>query len=93
MTRVITFELPEEPPLGSVVLVELTRPHWVGNNPQTDIRAMQRLQESSPSAWHMVGRDSTIAPPLDWSAVLAAAGGRPILVLWEPMPELLEEQP
>lgn len=84
--RIITVQLPDEPPPDSVILVELTNPAYVGADAPTERRAFQRLQDRRPAAWHMVGADP-IRPGLSWAEVLAHAAGRPVLVLWEPTGE------
>lgn len=83
--RVITVQLPAEPPIESVIIVELANQfHFVDGAPLIERIAFQRRrQERAPAAWHMVGADP-LRPGLSWAEVIARADGRPILVLWEP---------
>lgn len=81
--RTITIELPPEPPLGSVVLVEMTNYAWLGPGGPTARVALQRAEAGERQPWRMVGRDP-VHGSLSWPEIVGAADGRPILVLWEP---------
>lgn len=80
--REIRVDLPPEPPMRSVVLVDLKDVRH-GRTDGDDHYAFQRLQEAGPSAWHMVGRDVGTRP-FSWAELIGMSDGRPILVLWEP---------
>lgn len=81
--RTITIKLPEEPPLGSVVLVEMTNYAWLGPGGPTERLAFQRLADRERQPWRMVGRDP-LHGSLSWAEIVGAADGRSIIVLWEP---------
>jgi hypothetical protein len=78
MSRTITIALPPEPAAGSVTLVELV----MARADETERRAFQRLDDGIRPTWRMVGGDWSRG--WSWAEVLAAADGRPVLVLWEP---------
>ena len=80
--REIRVELPAEPPMQSVVLVELSNPNWVGPDAPTSRLALQRLGGDA-QPWHVAGRES-VTVSFSWAEVIGRADGRPILVLWEP---------
>jgi hypothetical protein len=79
--REIKVELPPEPPMRSVVLVDLKDVRHGGLD--GDECAFQRMQQHPAGGWYMTGRDVG-SRPFSWSELIGMSDGRPILVLWEP---------